>query len=350
MALMRSVVLERYDPDFNKSLGFTDSRVVPTAKPGEVVVKVAMAASNPVDYKIASGNLQLAMKRTFPAGVGSDFAGTVHSIPDGGDGNGLKVGDRVAGFDLSMGVAPSGSFAEYTVVRAKYLAKIPASVSFEDAASLPLAVNTSYQVLTGQLGVKNDSGYKLLILGGSTATGLFAIQIARDLGCSEIVCTSSSVDLCKSLGATEVINYKTAKWEDVLKGRNFDGVYDCVGGKDSWPKAQKVMKSSGAKFVTIAGDTPDVQIGLSMIPKAVAMMANRSFWAAFGYPKYMMYMGLTPDADKGLAYYLDLMDRGKAITIIDPSSPYEFSKDGAAKMFEKQRSATSKGKLVMKVQ
>ena len=348
---MRAVLLQAYDLDFNKALGWSTEHPIPQPKAGQVVVKVAAAASNPVDYKVAEGNLAMAIKLSLPKVTGGDFAGTIHSIPDGVDAGGLKVGDRVAGFNDLGTHKDVGSFAEYTTVNVKNLAKLPPSMSFEEGAALPLTGNTSYQALTEKLGLKKDAGQKLLVLGGSTATGMLALQMARDYGCKEIACTSSSVELCKSLGATEVVNYKTgAKWDEVLKGRNFDMVYDTVGGADGWAGAQKVLKPKGGQFATIAGDNPGGKIGLGTVAKMAAGIANRNFWATFGYPKYNICASLSGDASKGLSYFIGLCDAGKAKAMVDPTSPYEFSKEGALKMFEKQKSGTAKGKLVMKVE
>lgn len=90
----------------------------------------------------------------------------------------------------------------------------------------------------------------IVIRGASGGTGSLGVQLAKVLGAKSIVAISSQVDLVTKLGATEVVNYKTTKWEDTLKGRQFDGFYDCIGGYDSWIAAQLCLKHNG-NYVTI---------------------------------------------------------------------------------------------------
>ncbi len=108
-----------------------------------------------------------------------------------------------------------GSFAEYVIADVKNIAIVPHKLSSGEAASVPLIAQTSYQALTDYCKVKE--GHKVLILGGSTATGLMGIQIAKNLGASQVIVTSTQEALCKSVGADQVINYREDNWWEVLK-------------------------------------------------------------------------------------------------------------------------------------
>merc|ERR1712066_79557 len=113
---------------------------------------------------------------------------------------------------------------------------------------------TSFQAIMHKGGFK--SGGKVLILGGSSGCGVYAIQIAKLYGASTITVTSSQEAFCKQLGADRVLNYKDESvpvWYEALKGEGYDVIVDMVGWKESWDNAHKILKKNGA-FVTIVGD------------------------------------------------------------------------------------------------
>jgi len=121
--------------------------------------------------------------------------------------------------------------AEYIVAPASTLRRVPTGVSASAAAGVGVAAATAYQAMNG---LAISPGTKLLILGGSSAIGLFATAMAKDKGCSRITVTSTNDALCRSFGATEVINYKTTDWLAALKGQDFDCVLDTVEGVKGW--------------------------------------------------------------------------------------------------------------------
>merc|ERR1719203_2033001 len=117
------------------------------------------------------------------------------------------------------------------------------AMSIVEAASLPLAAMTAYQAIMHKGSF--PKGGKLLILGGSSGCGVYGIQIAKLRGASTITVTSSQEAFCKSLGADAVINYKDESapvWHEQLKGQGYDVIFDCVGGKESWSNAHRVLK------------------------------------------------------------------------------------------------------------
>ena len=223
------------------------------------------ASVNPVDWKIAKGWLSSVMKKSFPFVIGRDCSGIIVACGSKVDSKILAPGMRVAAHIDTR--SKHGTFSEYTCINSSCVAQIPDSLSFNDAASFPLVAQTAYQALIdkGKLGYKGIKNQKVLIFGGSTAVGHYAIQISKAFDASEIVVTSSKEELCKSLGATKVYNYKNTNKKKVnkikndndyltnLKGKELDIVLDCVGGKIYWENAQKILGKNG-KFVTIVGD------------------------------------------------------------------------------------------------
>jgi len=140
------------------------------------------------------------------------------------------------------------------------------------AAGLPLAGLTAYQALFTKAGRSFTgadlgslkSGDKLLILGGATSVGCFAIQLAKNAG-AFVECTASTklnakgvakLEFCKSLGADVVIDYGTAEWSDVLAWKEYDMILDTVGGADDWRDARKVLKKNG-EFISVANFAPN---------------------------------------------------------------------------------------------
>lgn len=346
---MRACVQKEYGDDFKSVLALDIAFPKPVLKQGEVLVKISYASCNPVDYKITQGNLKLGLKFSLPFVISRDFSATIEEIPES-VATKLKVGDRVCGF-LQPQLYKTGACAEYLAIKPNALAVVPEKVSMEDAAGMALVANTTFQALEC---VRLAKDSKVLVLGGSTATGMLALQMCRDYGCKEIVCTSSSEDLCKAHGATEVYNYRApgaGKWEVDLASKQFDIVYDCVGGYDHWTGAVKVLKKSGGRYATIVGDTAS-KLDVGKLLQVGGAISNRKFWSMFGYPEYHMRIGLDISADRGLTYFLGLLSSGKAQSIVDVSKgtqTFDFTHEGAVAMWEKQKSGTCKGKLIMKI-
>jgi NADPH:quinone reductase-like Zn-dependent oxidoreductase len=247
---------------------------IPVAKDGQVVIKVEMCAINPIDWKLFSGGLHGIVPVTFPYSPGFDISGTISAV--GAGVTGLAVGDKVC-VDIGLvetckdpaPAGPCGGLAQYAAALAETVSK-RGTLSAETAAGLPLAGLTAYQALftgaaasfTGTPLGKLSSGQKLLILGGSTAVGQYAIQLAKNAGISvTVTCGDAKMSdgtpkaaYLKQLGADETINYKEADWATELKGKEFDQILDAVGSEDDWKKAPGVLKAGG-DYVTIANFT-----------------------------------------------------------------------------------------------
>ncbi|TMW64324.1 hypothetical protein Poli38472_012946 [Pythium oligandrum] len=224
-----------------------------TLKADQICIQVHAAALNPIDYKLIEWGTRMQSVPPTPERpfrVGFDFAGIVAEV--GSEVTDLKVGDEV----LGMGEFPkNGTFAEHITIGTNHVVRKPSKLNFHQAAGLALTGQTSYQALTaqGQL----QKGQRVLILGGSSATGMLAIQIAKALGASFVAATTSTrnIEFVQAFGADRVIDYTTEKWSDVLDANSIDLIYDCGVEAGAWDEgAQRVLKAETGRLVTIGDD------------------------------------------------------------------------------------------------
>ncbi|MEU1405657.1 NAD(P)H-quinone oxidoreductase [Streptomyces sp. NPDC005728] len=196
----------------------------PEAGPGEVVVRVAATAVNRADLSQRAGRYPVP-PGTSPI-LGLECSGRVHSVGEG-------VSDVEAGTSV-MALVTGGAYAEYVAVPVPQLMPIPAGVTLADAASLPEALCTVYANLVMDGGLR--PGQSVLVHGGGSGIGTMAIQLIRALGARPMVTVGSERkgDLCMSLGAEAVINYRTQDFvsevRDRTAGAGVDLLLDCVGG------------------------------------------------------------------------------------------------------------------------
>ena len=217
----------------------------PYPQPDEVLVRVYAAGINSIDWKISSGQFRHhGPERQFPYIPGEEIAGVIEEI--GAHVTDVQVGQEVYG--IVHHVHQGGGYAQYAVTLPGNLAPKPASLSFDEAASVPVAALTAWQALFdhGQL----MAGQKVLILNAAGAVGNFAIQLARWKDAQIYAVTSTpNVDFARSLGADVVIDYQTTSFEEVV--RDVDLVLDGIGG-ETREKAWQVLKPEGT-LVTITG-------------------------------------------------------------------------------------------------
>ncbi|MGX7873868.1 NADP-dependent oxidoreductase [Mesorhizobium sp. ORM6] len=188
--------------------------------PGEVLVSVKAAAVNGIDWKIREGYLRERFKLTLPATLGIEMAGIV--LQTGPDVTRVKAGDRVM-----AALGGVGAYADHLVINAEKLIKTPANLSDIDAAALPVAAMTAWQVL--QVPEFDLRGKRVLIHGAAGGVGSFAVQFAKAAGATVYATASTkSVAHVQALGADEVIDYQKQKFE--LVASNIDLVVDLVGG------------------------------------------------------------------------------------------------------------------------
>jgi NADPH:quinone reductase-like Zn-dependent oxidoreductase len=200
----------------------------------EVLVKIRSTTVNHIDLVKASGALRQILPINLPWIPGHEFSGIVE-----------KVGSDVAGYapgDSVFGTSELGAYAEFLAVKPAAIAKKPSSLSFEEAASVPVAAQTAWQGLFthGHL----EKGQTILIHGGAGAVGAYAVRLASHAG-ADVIATARSEDQAyvKSLGASQVINYREAQFETVLREK-VDMVFDLVGG-DTQRRSFLVLKEGG---------------------------------------------------------------------------------------------------------
>ncbi|KAF3998188.1 NADP-dependent oxidoreductase [Glaciimonas immobilis] len=194
----------------------------------ESAVRIEMASVNPLDLKMIAGYMQQVFPVTFPYTPGTDFSGVIDAV--GSAVTHLKPGDRVVG---RTAPGAGGAFAKRLVMAASDLVAIPEEMSFEQAASLPTAFGAARQGLFDAGLLK--PGQRVLIHAGAGGVGIMAVQLAHHASAYVIATASGkNIDLVKSLGADEVIDYRT---DDFTQLRDVDLVLDTMGGdvlEQSW--------------------------------------------------------------------------------------------------------------------
>jgi NADPH:quinone reductase-like Zn-dependent oxidoreductase len=237
---------------------------VPSYRSWEVLVEVQAASINPVDYKIIQGAFFI-IDFLLTRRPGFDFSGKVLAV--GKDCTSIKVGDTVHGMTW---VHKTGSLAEYLAIDESAINVIPDAITAQEAAALPLVAHTSYSSLVTMGGLRKGSNQRVLVLGGSSATGMMALQLAKAYGAAHIAstCSPRNDELVKSLGADETVNYREDDVFDVMRkaGKSFDIIYDTVGaGVSVWEGAAGTpigdhhtdtagVLAPGGQLVTITGD------------------------------------------------------------------------------------------------
>ncbi|MFE2386979.1 NADP-dependent oxidoreductase [Streptomyces misionensis] len=208
----------------------------PVPGPGEVLVRVAGAALNPLDVKIGAGHVLDYFPIVFPSTVGTDLAGTVERVGSGV--TGWSIGDAVISrTDPTAG----GAVAQYAVVPAASLVAAPTTIPLDAAAGLATAAATAWQAVTEIAELK--SGQKVLVHAGAGGVGSFVIQLARRAG-AHVVTTASSAaaEIVRKLGADEIIDYTRVDFWTAVS--DVDVVVDSVGGETE-ARSLDVLKPGG---------------------------------------------------------------------------------------------------------
>ncbi|KFZ03551.1 hypothetical protein V502_10854 [Pseudogymnoascus sp. VKM F-4520 (FW-2644)] len=315
-----------------KQLFLATSGVPKPKATNEILVQVYSAALNPIDYKMLE--LGLITKAIFwsPVTPGLDFCGRVVEV--GTKADSFRVGDMVYG--SSSGVFGYGTLAQFVPVSQDVVALVPEGLQVDDVASIAVVGMTTYQGLKPYA----KAGDKVFINGGSGGTGVLAIQIAKALGCQVTAsCSTANVELCKSLGADEVLDYQSA---DIVKqlqkgGQVFNLVLDNVGSPANLYKASHTFLVPNGTFVQIGGG-----MSLSAITQLVSSMMRPGFLGG-GKRKYVFVAAKanTTDFEQLVAW----MKEGRIRAVID--STFEFNE--APKAFERLKTGRARGKIVVHV-
>jgi len=257
---MKAALIRRYGKDEPVELAEVER---PQAGPGALLVKVAAAAVNPVDWKIRDGLGEL-FGLKLPLILGCEIAGTVETVGD--NVKDFAPGDEVYGYLA----AHSGGYAEYASAPASEFVRRPRSVDADSAASVPVAALTAWQGIFdhGHLA----KGQRILITGASGAVGSMAVQLAKRAGAHVIGLGSGrNEEFVRGLGADEFIDYKTAKFEDQVSAA--DVVFDAVGG-ETQERAFQTVKRGGFLISTVSPPSAEKAQTHGVAVAMVVMMPN----------------------------------------------------------------------------
>jgi NADPH:quinone reductase-like Zn-dependent oxidoreductase len=295
----------------------------PEPGPGDLLVDVAAASVNPVDFKIREGGVKALIKDRFPLVLGCDLSGTV-----------VRVGPGVSSFAPGDEVFARlqkdriGSFAERALVAEAHAAPKPKNLTHAEAASIPLVGLTSWQALVDIAHVK--AGDRVLVHAGSGGVGTFAIQLAKHLGA--IVATTASAKneaLVTKLGADEVVDYKSQRFEDVLAPCRV--VFDTQG--ESTLERSFTVVSRGGVVVTIGGK-PDAKFGKAWGMNPLLVLALRVLMRKVGRlarekEAHFEYLFMRPDGEE-LRRIAALLEAGTIVPVLDRTFPFLETKEALA--------------------
>ncbi len=288
----------------------------PEPRPDEILVRVHAASVNPVDWKVCDGVLKDKLPMPIPFIPGGDFSGIVAGAGRGV--TGFPIGMAVFGMTSTPGYR-AGAFAEYVAVKAAHAAAKPGSLSHEEAAGVPLAALTAWQAVFDRAGLQ--AGQKILVHAGAGGVGGFAIQFAHEAGAIVTTTTSAAnADYVRALGADEVIDYRSQKFEVFARG--FDAVIDLIGG-ETQERSYAVLRRGGV-LVNAWG----------------AIMQDRADAAGVRGVK----VAVEPDSGQ-LSQIAALIDAGRVRVLVAKS----FALRDCAAALDESRSGHVRGKIVLTV-
>jgi NADPH:quinone reductase-like Zn-dependent oxidoreductase len=303
-----------------------------TISKGQVLVEVISASINPVDYKIPEFGRAAKLLVSTPASPGMDFCGRVVATHTTNDE--LAEGQKV--FGKLDKPTQFGTCAQFIIADAKGCVALPTDVDEDQAAAVGTAGLTSYQSIAPYV----KTGHKVFINGGSGGCGTFGIQFAKQLGAHvTTTCSSANVELCKELGADEVIDYKK---EDLLQvlisgGQVFDLIVDNVGTPDTLYKECHAFLKPGCTFV---------QVGLAVSLGAAANLFSKVMqpsWLGGGQRPFRLLTVKNNNED--LVQIGQWMAEGNVKVVMD----HVFEWEDVPKAFERMKTGRTQGKIVVHV-
>lgn len=333
---MKALVLKRYGKA--DQIEFADVPN-PLIKPNEILVRIHAVGLNPIDYMIPKGAFKPMLKFDLPATLGSDLAGTVVEVES--QVTRFKAGDAVFASLFDLG---NGSLAEFAAVPEHVAALKPANLNFVQAASIPMVALTCWQALNER--IKVTPGQKVFIPAGSGGIGTFAIQLAKYLGAHVGTTTSTAnVDLVRSLGADDVIDYKKQEFENVLSG--YDVVLGTVRG-DGIEKALRILKP-GSNVVSLIGP-PDVPFakarGMNFLMTFIfGLLSRKIIRLAKRQDSNYSFLFVRPDGEQ-LGKISKLIEAGTIRPVVDKVFPFVQAKQALAYLEQ----GRSKGKVVVELE
>ena len=308
---MRAFVINKYKGPLQES-----DVPEPTVGERDVLVQVQAAGLNVLDAKIRAGEFKQVLPYKLPLIPGNDVAGTV-----------IRVGSKVRAFNPGDEVYARphqdriGTFAERIAVDEADLALKPASITMEEAGSLPLVALTAWQALVERGNVQ--PGQKVLIHAGAGGVGSIAIQLAKHLGATVATTASAgNLDFVRDLGADIVIDYRSQDFEQLLSG--YDLVLDSLGGQNL-QKSLRVLKSGGKAigisgppdpaFAREAGMNPLLRLAVAGLSAGVRRQAKK-----LGVSYEFLFMRASGDQ---LRHITALIDNGSLRPVVGRVFPFD---------------------------
>ncbi|KAJ0417400.1 chaperonin 10-like protein [Aspergillus carlsbadensis] len=293
--------------------------------PTDVLIKVHAASVNPVDLKKADGIFKMALKDSFPYKIGYDAAGTVAEI--GAGVTRFKIGDAVY---VRLPESHRGAWSEYAVCPERFIAQKPPSLSFEEAASMPLAATTAFQALKKYDG--DLSGKTVFVPAGLGGTGLFACQLAKHVfHAGKVITTVSTSKVAKVpelLGegtVDEIIDYKTSNPKTIIPHGTIDFLFDTTGAAMDYlclmrPQTGCIVSIATAPSGTQLQDSAVMRLPhrpvLPVIPRVVLNVADSVRRVrAWRYRVRYEYMFLEPNGED-LEKLAGFVEGGKVRTVV----------------------------------
>ena len=342
---MYAAVIESYGDETNFKIN--ESIALPEPKQNQVLVKIKASSVNPIDLMKREGYgsaiFEKQRRQNFPWILGSDFSGNVVSA--GNKVKRFKEGDEVWGCTSN---ASAGTYAEYVVINQDEVNFKPKNLTFEESASLPYVFLTTWSAIIRWAGLrpKDLIEKKVFIQGGAGGVGTTAIQLFRHWGSNiSSTCSEGNIELLKSLGVNEIIDYRRDSFQEALK--DYDLVYDLLGDSvldNSIEECCKVLKKDASShYITLTHpfiNTMDSKGLFLGIPHA--LLLRQKLKAA--YKPINVHWSIYRPSLSGLQELTYLAEENIIKPVID--STYSLSE--IAKAHEKVATGHSSGKVVIR--
>ncbi|XP_039125675.1 chloroplast envelope quinone oxidoreductase homolog [Dioscorea cayenensis subsp. rotundata] len=288
---------------------------VPSPKKDEILLKVEAASLNPVDWKIQDGALRPLFPPKFPFVPVIDVAGEVVGVGTGV--KSFKPGEKVVSL---LNFRKGGGLAEYAIAEESLTVTRPPEVSPAEGAGLPIAALTALQALK-TVGIKFDgasNAANILITAASGGVGHYAVQLAK-LGNSHVTatCGARNVELVKSLGADEVLDYKTPEGASLKSpsGKKYDSVIHCTTGI-GWSVFEQNLNANGM----VIDITPTLWSTISYV------------FSKLTFAKKQLVPLLLSPKKEDMEFLVDLVKEGKLKALVDSKHPLNKAEDAWAKI------------------
>lgn len=308
---MKAFVVTHYGPDGLKAADVA----TPTVGPRDVLVDIRAASINPLDKMVRNGEFKQLIKYHRPFTLGHDLAGVITRV--GADVRGFEAGDEVYARPRDLRI---GAFAEQIAVDADDIALKPASLSFEEAAAVPLVALAAWQALVEVADVQR--GHQVLVHAGAGGLGSTVIQVAKHLG-AHVASTAhtNDVDRVRALGADEVIDFTQQDFTDVVSG--YDVVLDSLGAA-SLEKSLSVLKPGGLAISVVGPPDPHfaTQLGKPLFKPVMAVLSRKIRRQARRLGVRYSFFFMRADGSQ-LTTLRALYDAGVLRPVLDRSFPFD---------------------------